>query len=201
MTALQFLSTHLREHHHHEDIPGDFDKLCLVLVGAASSSHASQLPDRAQSIANILEAIDHELQSCDDPLIENAAPPQRLLSLLDRAVLFQCGQFPPVVPTTTLLSDFRPSVLSSRDCTALCAVNSVNSVKALAFVDGGTTLLAGSGTVSGSGLRHLVSIAEILLDTVRESGQLQLQDKRLRREVQMGQFDCGLLLIGHQLGF
>jgi hypothetical protein len=55
MTALQFLSTHLREHRHQGD-PGDFDKLCLSLVGAASPSHASQLPDAQQSTTNILDS-------------------------------------------------------------------------------------------------------------------------------------------------
>jgi hypothetical protein len=55
MTALQFLSTDLREHRHQGD-PGDFDKLCLSLVFSASPSHSSQLPDAQQSIANVLDS-------------------------------------------------------------------------------------------------------------------------------------------------
>jgi WD40 repeat protein len=57
-------------------------------------------------------------------------------------VLFQYGQFPPAVPASTLLADFRPSVLPSR---ARAPLGAAASVKALAFVDGGATLLAGAG--------------------------------------------------------
>jgi hypothetical protein len=142
MTALQFLSTHLREHRRSEDFPGDFDKLCLSLVGAASPTHASQLPDPAASTAHILEAIDRELKSCDCPLIETAAPPHRLLTLLGQAVAFQYGGFPPELPTATLLSDFRPAVLPSGKGRELPCATTVKSVR---FVDGGNLLLAGAG--------------------------------------------------------
>jgi WD40 repeat protein len=140
-TALQFLSTRLREYRVHEDVPGDFDRLCLMLVDAASPSQSFQLPDVSHSTSKIIEAIDRELQLCDSPLIEIAPTEHRLLALLDHAVGFQFGLYPPPGGVSTLITDFHPAVIPSRNSVRL---EDCPHVKSLAFVPGSNNLLAGS---------------------------------------------------------
>ena len=142
-TALQFLATRLREHRVHEDVPGDFDRLCLTIVEAASPSQSAQLPDVQESRAQILAVIDRELKACTTPLIEQAPPPKRLLEVLGQAVEFQFGRFPPQEPVETLISDYHPSVVPAHESVALPQVHR-GKVRSLAFVPGTNTLLSGS---------------------------------------------------------
>ena len=142
-TALQFLATRLREHRVHEDVPGDFDRLCLTIVEAASPSQSAQLPDVQESRTQILAAIDRELKACTTPLIEQAPPPKRLLQVLGQAVEFQFGKFPPSAPVETLIRDYHPPVVPAPGSVALPRVHR-GSVRSLAFVPGTNTLLSGS---------------------------------------------------------
>ncbi|OHT14240.1 WD repeat protein [Tritrichomonas foetus] len=142
-TALQFLSTRLREYRSHEDVPGDFDRLCLLVVEAASPSQIPQLPDLEESIRQIINAIDQELGKCDTPFIEKSPPPHRLIELIKQAVTFQYGTFPPDKPIQTLISDFEPPVIPTGKAIALPTVHSL-AVKSLAFVPGSNLLLSGS---------------------------------------------------------
>jgi WD40 repeat protein len=76
-------------------------------------------------------------------LIEKAPPEHRLLDLLQQAVSFQFGNFPPRDPISSLVTDFRPSVVPSRESVRL-PVQHTGNVKALAFIPGTNTLLSGS---------------------------------------------------------
>jgi WD40 repeat protein len=143
MTALNFLATRLREYRIYEDVPGDFDRLCLTLVEVVSPSQSPPLPDVGASAAKIIEVIDHELQFCGTPLIEEDPAPHRLLSLLDQAISFQCGDFPPDGSVVSLISDYCPSVIPVAPAIELCDGHK-DSVKAIAFVPGSNTLLSGS---------------------------------------------------------
>jgi WD40 repeat protein len=147
VTALHFLSTRLREYRDHEDVPGDFDRLSLMLVDSASPSQSSPLPNLVESTSHILEAIDRELRTCDEPLIEQSPPEHRLLDLLQQAVSFQFGNFPPRNPITSVVADFRPSVIPSHESANLPSHHTSN-IKALAFIPGTNTLLSGSSDKS-----------------------------------------------------
>lgn len=144
-TALQFLSTRLREYKSHEDVPGDFDRLCLLVVEAASPSQTPHLPDLEQSRTQIIAAIDKELSKSDMPLVEEKVSKQRLINLIKQAVTFQYGTFPPKEPIKSLITDFEPSVIPTGKPIELTpsAVHT-SAVKALAFVPGSNLLLSGS---------------------------------------------------------
>lgn len=144
-TALQFLSTRLHEYRSHEDEPGDFDKLCLLVVEAASPSQIHQMPNLEQSLAQIIKAIDKVLSKSDMPLVEEKPPPQRLIQLIKQAVTFQYGTFPPEKQITSLITDFEPSVIPTGKPIQLdpSAVHT-GAVKSIAFVPGSNLLLSGS---------------------------------------------------------
>lgn len=143
ITALQFLSTRLREHRVDEDVPGDFERLCLLIVDAASPSQSPQLPDVNESRQKIIEAIDEALTDCDVPIIEPTLPNHRLTDLLQQAVTFQFGDYPPNEQLTSLVSDFQPSVIPTGPPIEL-PIHHQASIKSLTFVPGSNTLLSGS---------------------------------------------------------
>ena len=146
-TALQFLSTRLREYRAHEDIPGDFDRLCLLVVEAASPSQIPQLPDIETSLKSIVAAVDNELSKCDTPLIERQLPPHRLIDLIKQAVTFQYGTFPLDNPISTLISDYEPPVIPTGKPIQLPTVHT-SAVKSIQFVPGSNLLLSGSNDKS-----------------------------------------------------
>ncbi|KAK8899617.1 hypothetical protein M9Y10_001933 [Tritrichomonas musculus] len=144
-TALQFLSTRLHEYRAHEDVPGDFDRLCLLVVEAASPSQIHPMPDLEQSRTQIIKDIDKVLSKSDMPLVEEKPPPQRLVQLIKQAVTFQFGTFPPENQISSLITDFEPSVIPTKKPIQLnpSAVHN-GAVKSIAFVPGSNILLSGS---------------------------------------------------------
>ena len=142
-TALQFLATKVKEHRVYEDVPGDFDRLCLTIVEAASPSQSPHLPDVQESMTQILASIDRELEALTTPLIEQAPPEKRPTNPLGQAVKFQFGSFPPGEQVQTLIGDYHPSVMPGKGPTKLPQVHR-GSVRSLAFVPGSNTLLSGS---------------------------------------------------------
>ena len=161
-TALQFLSTRLREYKAHEDPPNDFDNLCMILVDAASPSQTPQLPEISDSLTRIINTIDSELLAADSPIVEQELPEHRLMDLLQLAVKFQIGNFELKSQIKSLATDFQPAAIPHNKSTTL-PVGHKASVKSLAFVPGTSTLLSGSSdkTVCVWSLAKLDKVAEL----------------------------------------
>lgn len=142
-TALQFLSTRLREYRKYEDKPDDFKKLGLLLVDFASPSQNTDLPSISEAVSDVLSTIDKEISVTDSPIVEQSMPPNRFLDLLQNAVKFQIGRFKIDNKVSTLLTDFQPHVIPKNSHNIITSGHK-GSIKSLAFVPGTSKLLSGS---------------------------------------------------------
>lgn len=144
-TALQFLSSRLRPYKAFEDQPGDFDKLCFLLVDAASPSRAAPLPDLEESLQRTLAEIDTNFVPSNAPTAEYSMMQGRLRHLIQQAAAYQMTQFP-LGCVDTIIHDFVPAMLPAPSIRKMMGGHNGN-IKSVAFVPK-TKLLVSGGSDS-----------------------------------------------------